>query len=57
MTIVYSRSAMKTVSTKLDNSDLARFQELCNESGLCASEYLRDRIKDDIRADNEFNEI
>jgi len=45
---------MKTVSTKLENSDFERFQEMCNDDGQCASEWLRDVIKDHINAFDDY---
>jgi len=41
---------MKTVSTKLDNRDFEKFQEICNQEGQCMSEELRDLVKRDIEA-------
>ena len=41
---------MKTVSTKLDNRDFEKFQEICNQEGQCMSEELRELIKRDIEA-------
>ena len=40
---------MKTVSTKLDESDFSEFQNRCNQSGLCASEWLRNLIRNDFK--------
>lgn len=37
---------MKTVGTKLDNSEYEIFEYCCNENGLNKSEQLRDLIKD-----------
>jgi len=37
---------MKTVGTKLDNSEYKIFEFCCNENGLTKSEQLRDLIKD-----------
>ena len=37
---------MKTVGTKLDNSEYEIFEFCCNEKGLTKSEQLRDLIKD-----------
>lgn len=37
---------MKTVGTKLDNSEYEIFEFCCNENGLTKSEQLRDLIKD-----------
>jgi len=37
---------MKTVGTKLDNSEYEIFEFCCNEIGLSKSEQLRDLIKD-----------
>ncbi len=45
---------MKTVSTKLDNSDFKRFQDMCNDDGMCASEELRDLIKGNLEAYEEY---
>lgn len=36
---------MKTVGTKLDNSEYEEFEEYCNENGLTKSEQLRTLIK------------
>ena len=36
---------MKTVGTKLDNSEYEIFEFCCNENGLTKSEQLRDLIK------------
>ena len=36
---------MKTVSTKLDNHDFTKFQEMCNHEGQCMSEELRELVK------------
>ena len=36
---------MKTVGTKLDNSEYEIFEFCCNENGLSKSEQLRDLIK------------
>jgi len=36
---------MKTVGTKLDNSEYEIFEFCCNEKGLTKSEQLRDLIK------------
>jgi len=48
---------MKTVSTKLDNRDFEKFQEMCNHEGQCMSENLRDLIKMDIVAYEEGLEM
>jgi len=48
---------MKTVSTKLDNRDFEKFQEICNQEGQCMSEELRDLVKKDIVAYEEGLEI
>ena len=45
---------MKTVSTKLDNRDFEKFQAMCNDDGMCASEELRDIIKRDLEAHEEY---
>lgn len=37
---------MKTVGTKLDNSEYEIFEFCCNEKGLTKSEQLRDLIKE-----------
>ena len=37
---------MKTVGTKLDNSEYEIFKFCCNENGLSKSEQLRDLIKE-----------
>jgi len=37
---------MKTVGTKLDNSEYEIFEFCCSENGLTKSEQLRDLIKD-----------
>ena len=47
---------MKTVSTKLDNRDFEKFQGMCNDDGMCASEELRDMIKQYIEAHEEYLE-
>lgn len=36
---------MKTVSTKLNNDDFEKLQEMCNHDGQCLSESLRDMVK------------
>ena len=36
---------MKTIGTKLDNSEYEIFEFLCSEKGLSKSEQLRDLIK------------
>ncbi|GKS67761.1 hypothetical protein YTPLAS73_13080 [Nitrosarchaeum sp.] len=48
---------MKTVSTKLDKQTFEKFQEMCNNEGLCTSESLRDLIKMSIQAYEEGLEI
>ena len=48
---------MKTVSTKLDNSDFETFQNMCNHEGLCASEELREIVKMCLVAYEEGLEI
>lgn len=48
---------MKTVSTKLDKSDFEKFEKMCEESNMCASEWLRESIKDNLRAHEEAREI
>ena len=48
---------MKTVSTKLDKSDFERFEKMCEESDMCASEWLRESIKDNLRAHKEAREL
>lgn len=45
--------SMKTVSTKLDKQTFEKFQEICNNDGLCTSESLRDLIKMSIEAYEE----
>ena len=41
---------MKTVGTKLDNSEFEKFDQVCHELGLTRSEQLRELIK-------EFNQV
>jgi len=48
---------MKTVSTKLDNSDFEKFQNMCNDDGMCVSESLRYLIKSALEAHEEYLEI
>lgn len=48
---------MKTVSTKLDKSDFEKFEKMCQESDMCASEWLRESIKDNLRAHEEAREL
>jgi len=43
---------MKTVGTKLDNSEYEIFEFCCNDLGLTKSEMLRDLIKDFVNEDN-----
>jgi len=45
---------MKTVGTKLDNSEYEIFEFCCNEKGLTKSEQLRDLIKGFV--DNKQND-
>jgi len=47
---------MQTVSTKLDNSDFTKFQNMCNDDGMCASEELRDMIRRELEAHEEYLE-
>ena len=52
---------MKTVSTKLDNRDFDRLQDMCNDDGQCISESLRVMIKQYLdcyeeRKENEKSE-
>ena len=47
---------MKTVGTKLDNSEYEIFEFCCNENGLSKSEQLRDLIKDFVNDETEPNE-
>jgi len=47
---------MKTVGTKLDNSEYEIFDFCCNDSGLTKSEVLRDLIKDFINPEDETND-
>jgi len=47
---------MKTVGTKLDNSDYEIFDFMCQDCGLSKSEKLRDFVKSFIRTDNEPEE-
>ena len=48
---------MKTISTKLDQQTFEKFQEMCNNDGLCTLESLRDLIKMGIQAYEEGLEI
>lgn len=48
---------MKTVSTKLTKENYEKFQEMCNDDGMCMSEELRDLIKMGIDAYEEGLEI
>jgi len=48
---------MKTVSTKLDNSDHTRLLDMCNDEGQCISESLRDMIKQHLDAHDECLEM
>jgi len=48
---------MKTVSTKLDNSDFDRLVEMCNDDGECISESLRGMIKQHLDAHEEYLEM
>ncbi len=48
---------MKTVSTKLDNSDHTRLLDMCNDEGQCVSESLRDIIKQHLDAHDEYLEV
>lgn len=41
---------MKTVSTKLNNDDFEKLQEMCNHDGQCLSESLRDMVKSYLEA-------
>ena len=43
---------MKTVGTKLDNSEYEIFNFCCNDLGLTKSEMLRDLIKDFVSEGN-----
>jgi len=44
---------MKTVGTKLDNSEYEIFDSCCNDVGLTKSEMLRDLIKNMITPEDE----
>jgi len=44
---------MKTVGTKLDNSEYETFDSCCNDVGLTKSEMLRDLIKNLITPEDE----
>jgi len=44
---------MKTVGTKLDNSEYEIFEFCCNENGLSKSEQLRDLIKTFVNTNDE----
>ena len=48
---------MKTVSTKLDNTDFEKFEKMCIDDEMCASEWLRESIKDNLRAHEEAKEL
>lgn len=48
---------MKTISTKLNNQDFEKFQAMCNDDGVCASESLRDMIKRELETHDEYLEI
>ena len=44
---------MKTVGTKLDNSEYEIFEFCCNDLGLTKSEMIRDLIKSFVNRTNE----
>ncbi len=46
-------SNMKTVGTKLDNSEYEIFEFCCSENGLTKSEQLRDLIKTFVNTNDE----
>ncbi|MCV0373660.1 MAG: hypothetical protein K5793_08935 [Nitrosarchaeum sp.] len=45
---------MKTVSTKLEKSEFNRLVEMCNHDGQCISEALREMIKRDLEAHDDY---
>ncbi len=48
---------MKTISTKLTESDFDKFLEMCNHDGQCISEGIRDLVKMGIEAYEEGLEL
>jgi len=44
---------MKTVGTKLDNSEYEEFESKCSECGLSKSEKLRELVKGFIKKPNQ----
>ena len=48
---------MKTVGTKLDNSEYEIFEYCCQENGSNKSEQLRDLIKGFVNAEKESKEL
>ena len=48
---------MKTVGTKLDNSEYEIFEYCCQENGLNKSEQLRDLIKGFVNTGKESTEL
>ena len=48
---------MKTVSTKLEKTEFDRLVEMCNHDGQCISEVLREMIKRDLEAHDEYIQL
>ncbi len=48
---------MKTLGTKLDNSDFEKFIEKCNGLGCSKSETMRNLIKNFIKNDFDFKDV